>query len=383
MTRYLLTRLVSGLVLLLFYISLLFFIIQLSLPGDFVSVHILGLTLQQAEELRAELGLDKPLIQRYFVWLGDLLRGDLGNSFTTFGQGGPVIDIIKATLPVTLLMFGLGTIIAFLLGQWLGKVAAWRGPGMISGTATFASIALYTCFPPWLAFLVLSISSWVSGRPMIFGMRQSFRPPGSQDASIMAQMLTGLAVAALLSILIHTLLRRTRFRKLPSWLYFVFLALFWVLSWFVYNIPQDAWRILKDIALPVAAFTMLSFGEIMLIMRTSMVDTLHEEYITTARAKGLRNRVVRDHHAARTALLPVTSRLVISLPFVFSGMVMIEKTLNVQGIGTTLFYAVGMQNVPLALGTMIIIGLIAVGSRLLLEVMQVALDPRIRSQSNV
>ena len=383
MTRYLLTRLISGLVLLLIYISLLFFVIQISLPGDFVSVHILGLTLQQAEELRAELGLDKPLVQRYFAWLGNLLRGDLGNSFSTFGEGGPVIDIIKATLPVTLLMFGLGTIVAFLLGQWLGKIAAWRGPGMVSGTVTFTSIALYTCFPPWLAFLVRAFVSWVNDDPLIFGVRQSFRTPGSQDAAIMAQMLTGLAVAALFCVLINALFRRSRLRTLPSWVLFVLMTVFWVLSWFVYGFPQDAWRILKDIALPVAAFTMLSFGEIMLIMRTSMVDTLHEDYITTAHAKGLRNRVVRDRHAARTALLPVTSRLVISLPFVFSGMVMIEKTLNVQGIGTTLFYAVGMQNVPLALGTLIIIGLIAVGSRLLLEVMLAALDPRVGSQTKV
>jgi peptide/nickel transport system permease protein len=116
-------------------------------------------------------------------------------------------------------------------------------------------------------------------------------------------------------------------------------------------------------------------------MRTSMLDVIKEEYIITARAKGLNDQKIRDRHAARTALLPVTSRLVIGIPFIFSGMVMLEQVLSVQGIGTTLFYAVGMQNLPLALGTMIMIGFFSMGSRLLLEVLQVALDPRLHSQT--
>jgi peptide/nickel transport system permease protein len=155
----------------------------------------------------------------------------------------------------------------------------------------------------------------------------------------------------------------------------------WVLSWVILGIDIDAVRILGDIILPIITFTLLSFGEIMLIMRTSMNDAIREDYIVTAHAKGLKDHHVRDRHAARTALLPVTSRLFISLPFIFSGMVMLEQVLSVQGIGTTLFYAVGMQNVPLALGAMIMIGIFSMGSRLILEILQASIDPRIRSNN--
>jgi peptide/nickel transport system permease protein len=137
-------------------------------------------------------------------------------------------------------------------------------------------------------------------------------------------------------------------------------------------------EIIRLVALPTITYVLLSFGEVMLIMRTSMVDTLHEDYVYTARAKGLSDRDIRDRHAARNALLPVTSRLIISLPFLLSGMVMIERVMNIQGIGTTLFYAVGMQDIPLALGALIVIGLVVLASRITLEVLQAALDPRVR-----
>ncbi len=114
-------------------------------------------------------------------------------------------------------------------------------------------------------------------------------------------------------------------------------------------------------------------------MRTSMIDTLHEEYIQTARAKGLPENIIRDRHAARNALLPVMSRLVISLPFLLSGMVMIEQILKWDGIGSTLFYAVGMQNIPLVVGTFLVIGVLSLLARMVLDIIQAALDPRIRS----
>ena len=119
----------------------------------------------------------------------------------------------------------------------------------------------------------------------------------------------------------------------------------------------------------------------MLIMRTSMTETLHEDYILTARAKGLADRIIRDRHAARNALLPVLSRLVISIPILLTGMVMLEQVMSIQGIGTALFYAIGLQDMNMALGMTIIIGVISLISRLVLDVFQVMMDPRLRSNS--
>jgi peptide/nickel transport system permease protein len=153
------------------------------------------------------------------------------------------------------------------------------------------------------------------------------------------------------------------------------------MSWFILGIASEVPKMLPLIVLPTFIFTLLSYGEIMLIMRTSMTETLHEDYILTARAKGLADRIIRDRHAARNALLPVMSRLVISIPILLTGMVMLEQVMSIQGIGTALFYAIGLQDMNMALGMTIIIGVISLISRLVLDVFQVMMDPRLRSNS--
>ena len=117
----------------------------------------------------------------------------------------------------------------------------------------------------------------------------------------------------------------------------------------------------------------------MLIMRTSMMDTVHEDFVYTARAKGLPEKDVRDKHAARNALMPVVSRLVISIPFLLSGMVMIEQALRWEGTGNTLLYAVGMQNIPLFSGMILVIGLISLAARMVLEIALALIDPRLEA----
>ena len=378
MIRYLLKRLFSGVVLLFIYISILFFAIQIFLPGDYVSQFTLGLSPSDAQDLRETLGLDLPIWQRYLNWLIGILHGDLGNSFSPFEAGDPVMDVIKSTLPITLLIFGSGTALAFIIGQWLGKVAAWRGPGAVSSSITVVSIALYTSFPPWLAFLVIHFLAFRLGIPLHLGGRPMLEAPGVTEAIVVTQMLFSLVGVVILLLALNAFLHRTR-RGLPAVIWALLLAVGWFASWKLLGIEDDAIEILRMAVVPILLYTALAFGEVMLIMRTSMVDTLHEDYVQTARAKGLPERKVRDRHAARNALLPVVSRLVISLPFLFSGMVMIEDVLNVDGLGSALFYGVGMQNITLAMGIMLVIGAISLGARLVLDIVQVALDPRIRT----
>jgi len=381
MIRYLVKRFLTGLILLFIYVTVLFFAVQIILPGDYVSQFVLGMTQLESQQLRQQLGLDLPIWQRYFIWLSNLLHGDLGTSYSPWGQGPPVSEVIAQTLPVTLLIFGVGTILAFVIGRWLGKVAAWRGPGLVSGSITFASIALYTSFPPWLAFLMIYFVVWRLNIPISLQGRPTFDTPKNSQAMVMTKMLLGLGLAFVLIFALNWLYRRWRRRPMSDILVFILILIIWSLSWFGFGIWGQIPGILSQISLPTLTFVLLSFGEVMLIMRTSMMDTLHEDYIQTARAKGLSSRSVRDEHAARTALMPVTSRLMISLPFLLSGMVMIEEVMNIQGIGTTLFYAVGMQNIPLALGATIVIGVVSLLARLLLDVMQAGLDPRIRITS--
>jgi peptide/nickel transport system permease protein len=151
-------------------------------------------------------------------------------------------------------------------------------------------------------------------------------------------------------------------------------------SWYTFEFEQQAFDILSRAAIPTITYTALSFGETMLIMRTSMADTLEEEYITVARAKGLPERIVRNKHAVRNAILPVVSRLVITLPYLMTGVVIIEDVFGWPGVGSALFDSLHQQDMPIAMAIMLFVGLFSLISRLLLDVLLAYFDPRIRYQ---
>jgi ABC-type dipeptide/oligopeptide/nickel transport system permease component len=287
------------------------------------------------------------------------------------------MQVIYFTLPATLLVFGIGTALAFLTGSWLGRYTAWRGPGFLSGSITLGGILLYTAFPPWLVFVLIYL---LGNRFRRFGLSTLVRMREStpDEAQTMWLMLAGLAAATLLVILVSQFMRRLSRRSLPVWLSLLLIALAWVASWFLMDIAGQVRPILQAAAFPILAYTLLSAGDFMLLTRTTMLDTMYEDYIWTAHAKGLRSSQVRDRHAGRNAILPVVSRLVIGLPFLLAGMVMIEETLKWPGIGSALFYAVGMQNLTLMMGMFLVIGLLSIIVRLILDVLIVLLDPRIR-----
>ncbi len=383
MLQYIIRRLISGLFILFLFVSLVFFSAQALLPGDFVSHYAFSLSPSEAEELRTQLGLGQPVWQSYLQWLANLARGDLGLSYTPFGAGPPVSEVLKSVLPSSILVFGLGTGLAFLIGQWLGKFTAWRGPGLVSGAITFGSIILYTSFPPWLSFLLTYIFVRYLGILSLPRGVAVFRSPQVDRPEVMAQMVAGFAAVLAALLLFNYLLQRFARRKIPGFLFVILLGMGWMGTWALNGSTTFALEILEKASLPILTFTLLSFGEIMLVMRTTMADSRHEDYINTARAKGLADKDVRDRHAARTALLPVLSRLMISLPYLFTGMVMIEQVLGWAGVGTTLFFAVGNQNVPLMMGMALVIGVFSLVVRLILDILYAVLDPRTRSEARL
>ena len=141
-----------------------------------------------------------------------------------------------------------------------------------------------------------------------------------------------------------------------------------------------------DRAQPVAHFIpeYYRYGDVFAWMESELGikeptnDGLHDDYVMAAIGKGLPDPVVRDRHVGRNAILPVLSRLVISLPYLLTGAVMIEFAVGWPGIGTNLFFAVGQQDVNVAMGLLVIIGVISLGARLLLDMLVALFDPRIR-----
>ena len=379
MLRYILKRVLSGLVVLFLFQTAIFFAVQLLIPGDFASHYALMLSQSEIQELRQTLGLDLPIWQRYINWLENLLRGNLGRSFSLRGPGPSVLETLKEVTPPTILVFGIGTVLAFLLGLWLGKVTGWRRPGLVTGSITFGGIALYTSFPPWLAFLlVYFLSTQLGLLPRSFTNKLWITAP-VRISQVMLQMVFGLLAVLAVVLLIQWLTRRLTHRSMPTPVFLMLAAIGWYISWSWMDLLPYAVDIARVAALPLVGYVLLSFGEIMLLMRTTMLDVMHEQYVHTARAKGLSSAAVRDRHVARNAILPVLSGLVVRLPYLLTGAVMLERALNWEGVGTELFMAVGLQNIMLVMGLFLIIGAISLAARLLLDILQALLDPRLRS----
>jgi peptide/nickel transport system permease protein len=200
-------------------------------------------------------------------------------------------------------------------------------------------------------------------------------------SAIMFYIVAVFVVAWIVVWAVNKGLERFARRHLPLWLDVVLYLLLLGAGWLGVGLGPQVLDVLSLAGLPILTFVLLSFGETMLIMRTSMTDTLKEEYITTARAKGLPNRVIRDRHAARNALLPVLSRLVVSLPYLMTGLVIIERALGWPGLSGALFDSLYNQDVPTALGALLVVGVASAIARLMLDVTAAYLDPRIRFES--
>jgi peptide/nickel transport system permease protein len=369
--RYLLKRALSGLIVLFIFVTIVFFVAQILIPGDWVSQLIMPP--EEKEALRHELGLDLPLWQQYLIWLGSLVSGGFAKLF-----------VASEPLLRTLIVFVFGTGIAFLFGQWLGKVTAWRGRGLFSGAATFGAIAFYTTFPPWLGFLVSQFLVWELGWARTDIDIRLWRTSPLLPETIMSYLIVTIVVLALALAAANHGLRRRRGRQLPLLLSVLLLAAGALGVWSAFGFLSEALDILRVAVIPIATYALLAFGEITLVMQTTLRDTLNEDYIQTARAKGLPDHVVRDRHAARNAWLPVLSRLVTSLPYLLTGLVIIETTLfkvgriRWFGMGSWLFDGLANQNMNLVMQGFLQIGLLSLAARLILDVAQAYLDPRIR-----
>ena len=151
-------------------------------------------------------------------------------------------------------------------------------------------------------------------------------------------------------------------------------------AWALSGIGGLALDILTHMVLPIATLTLISFAGTMLLTRNSMLETVREDYVMAARAKGLPEKQVRDRHAARNALLPVVTSLVYSLIFAIDGSVIIEGVFSWPGTGMTLLQAVRTEDLPLVMGAMIFIGLFSLLAHMIVDVLYVYLDPRIRYQ---
>ena len=281
-----------------------------------------NLTPEDAQLIIKELGLDQPLWMQYLYYLRNFVTGHFGFSFH-YGQ--PVIDIIGNRLPNTILLFTTAIILSALVGIFFGKIAAWHKGNKTDTFMTLGALITHTVFLPWMALIMIWIFAYKLGWFPITGMISE---------EVWLDPNTG-----------------------------IFLKLF---------------DILHHMALPLVTLFLIHFGSYLLIMRSSMLETLKEDYILTGRAKGLQEKVIRDHHAAPNAALPVVTSVGLSLAFSINGGALTETVFTWPGIGRELVFAVSHNDYPLALASFLLIAIVVLLSNLVVDILYAYLDPRIR-----
>ncbi len=321
---YLLRRLGFYLIAAWVSITLNFFIPRLA-PGDPASAlqaRFQGqLDPSSLEAMKIAFGIsDEPLHVQFFAYVKNLLSGQLGTSMAYFPA--PVSEVIGQALLWTLLLAGLSVVLSFAVGTTLGVLAAWRRGGLLDSIAPPAFIFL-GAFPYfWLAMFLLFTFGFLGGWfPIMHAYSDDLTP---------------------------------------------------ALSW---EFVLDA---LHHAVLPAASIVMASLGGWLLSMRNTMIGVLSEDYITMAQAKGLSERRVVLHYAARNALLPNITGFGMALGFVLSGSLLTEIVFSYPGQGHLLFEAVKSQDYPLMQGLFMAITTAVLAANWLVDVAYVFLDPRTR-----
>jgi peptide/nickel transport system permease protein len=284
-------------------------------------------------------------------------------------------------LPRTLLLLLPGTLIGFLLGLWLGKLIAWKRGGWLELGTTLGGTALYASFAPFLAFVMINV----------FALSLGWLPPEKMidlnkwlEATVTVdQVVTRLLQTAGAGILLYLIFARlSRYLPEPRALFRSLFALLLLAvavgAWLASGWGPLALDLLQHLALPLATLVLLSFGETMLAMKTTMLEVLGEDHVPAAHSRGLPDEVVRDRHVARLALLPVLTRFVVYLPFVLIGSFVLERMFSWEGIGMALVEAADAYDLPVLMGTLSIAGVGILIAHLGVDLLNAWLDPRQR-----
>jgi len=315
MTGYILKRLLSAIPV-LFGITLIVFLIMALVPGD-PATAILGsyATPENVAKLNKELGLDAPMWQRYFIWLGNMLQGDFGQSFAL---NRPVLDEILERFSATLILAGTAFILCAVFGVAAGVISAANQYGAADKAITF------------VVLLGISIPSFFLGMMMVL---------------LFAVNLRWLPVSGMVAI---------------------------------YG-GSDLPDILKHLIMPALALAVVATGVVARLSRSAMLEVLRQDFIRTARAKGVHEGQVIWRHALRAAMVSIIPVLGIQAGFVLSGAVYIEMVFQWPGVGRMLIDAILKRDILLVQGGVVFVAACYVLFNIIVDVAQSMLDPRIKT----
>lgn len=378
-------RLVQMAFLFFLFLSLVFFLLQAQ-PGD-ITAQFLNpeIPTEVREQLIARLGLDGSIWNQWWNYVKNFFTGNLGVSFSQYPR--PVIDVIAERIPRTLFLFSFATLLSYVIGFSLGKRLAWKRGGFAEYSVTIGGVLLYTVFYPWFAVLmILFFSSGLGWFPINGFLTPEFwRNAPYTGNEVFAQMIFSIVVASAIALFTLWFARRQAERsaaRLVRRIGYGSAILFLVGFWFIRDEMRPlAWDIVHHSILPIVTLALIAFAGVMLLTRGSMLETLKEDYILTAQAKGVPEKDIRDRHAARNALLPVVTSFILGLAFIIGGGVVTETVFSWPGMGSLLLTATVIEDVPLATGALGFIGVLALIAHLVVDILYAVLDPRIRIQT--
>ncbi|KOV83870.1 ABC transporter permease [Nocardia sp. NRRL S-836] len=305
------------------------FVIPRLMPGNPVDVLVARLqqrggsvdpSVRRSYELLLGTGGDRSVVSEYLAYLGNLARGDLGISVSAFPA--PVSEVIAASLWWTVVLVGIATLVSFLLGVALGAVVGWRRgtwlDTLVPSTTVLAAVPYF-----WLALLLVALLSSALGWFPLLGGYDVVLSPGWNTEFIGSALYHG--------------------------------------------------------TLPALTIVISSVGGWLLGMRNMMVSAMSEDYVLTARAKGLRDRRVMIRYAARNAVLPSVAGFAISLGFVVAGSIVTEQVFSYPGIGGRLLQAVQNNDYALMQGIFLVITVAVLGANLAVDLLYALIDPRTRA----
>jgi peptide/nickel transport system permease protein len=383
MFKFLAFRLVQMAILFVIFLTLIWFLLQ-AMPGD-ISDTLVGnpdIPLQARLDLKERLGLNEPLFQQYVTYITNFFRGEMGVSFSRYPE--TVSEVLFTALPRTIVLFLSATLFAFWLGFKAGKFIAWRRGAVTEKGLIVSGIFLQTVFYPWFAIVML----WTFGFFLGWFPIGRFIDPrlwqgSGYDANVVfSQMIVSVVVVSVIYGIGRFLIARYSRNLVFQIRAGQVLGILSIGGLIGYWLLQPEFVYVRDIAhhtvLPVLTLGLVAFGATMLLTRSAMLETLGEDYIMTARAKGIPDWIIRDRHAARNAMLPVTTSLVLALAFVIGGGIVTETIFSWPGMGLTFLQAIGVSDIPLAVGALSITGVLALFGHLIADILYAVLDPRIR-----
>jgi ABC-type dipeptide/oligopeptide/nickel transport system permease component len=286
-------------------------------PGSAVSnlARVPHATPETRLALKRQFGLDKSKFQQYVIYLEQLAHGNLGISFA---NSQPVSRNLRTALINTVPMVLLGTVFAIVLGTLTGIIAAWRRGTKAEGASITTALTFYSMPTHWLGLMLVILFAGIL-------------PTGGMSNEFLIN---------------------------PSF-------------------GEHVKDLAEHITLPALTLGLVLYGEYTLIVRSAMLETLGEDYILTARAKGLKPWAILRRHALRNAMLPITTLIALSLGYIVAGAILIETVFSWPGIGRAVYDAVLQRDYPMLQGGFLLLTVSVVTFNLIADLLYFRLDPRI------